>query len=189
MTRMTEEEKEALLVGLFNSKIEKEGLYKATEKEIKELQVLQNEVVNEIKDMSPEKREAYLSMIGRGKYAEAIMEPARLKQEYNNLEKSATENYNGEVSRDAVKAFEGKGPVLQEDIEIAENEAQKAQKQVDDIFETDIDLNSRKKGIKKDLKTRIKELKQLKRDIKSIERQIKKTDKIKTEETSLGRGR
>ena len=189
MNRMTENEKEALLVGLFNSKKEKEDRIKEIDKNIKELEVLQSRVASEIKGMSPEKREAYLSMFGRGKYADAILEPARLKQEYNNLKNSATEKYHGEVSRDAIKAFEGKGPVLQEDIEIAENEAQKAEKQVSDIFNADLDLNSRKKGIKKDIKTQIRELKQLQKDLKLIERQIKKTDKIKTEETGLGRGR
>lgn len=189
MARMTENEKEALLVGLFNSKKEKEDKVKEIDKKIEELEVLQSRVASEIKDMNPEKREAYLSMIGRGKYADTIMEPARLKQEYNSLEKSATERFDGKVSREAVKAFEGKGPVLQEDIEIAENEAQKAEKQVNDILNADIDLNSRKKGIKKDLKTQIRELKELKRDIKLIERQIKKTDRIKTEEQGFGRGR
>ena len=100
---MTADEKEAILVELFNDKKSKEIESKRLNNSIKGLRIKRSRVASQIAGMSQERREAYLSLIGKGKYAEIIMEPTRLKNELMSLERSATELYEGELNLKAVE--------------------------------------------------------------------------------------
>ena len=184
---MTSDEKEAILVQLFNNKNEKEKESKSVSNNLKELRILKSRVASELADMKTKKRDVILYLIGKGRYADIVMEPVRLRNEFNNLEKSATEKYDGEYDKKAVKAFEGKGPVLQEDIELAEVEAKKAEEEISAILDQYIELESRKKGINKSIKNQKMILKELSRELKKINKNIKKTDKKKTDEHVLRR--
>ncbi len=184
---MTEDEKESMLVELFNIKREKERKTKTVNKELQELRVLKSRVAKEIADIKPRKREVFLYLVGKGRFAEIVMEPVRLRNELSTLEKSANEKYEGEYDKKAIKAFECKGPVLEEDIELAEAEAEKAEKEIFEIVEEYIDLESRRKGIDKSIKNQKAILKGLARDLRKIDRNIKKTDKKKTDEHVLRR--
>ena len=184
---MTADEKETILVELFNAKKSKEIESKDLNNSIKGLRIKRSRVASQIAGMSQERREAYLSLIGKGKYAEIIMEPTRLKNELMSLERSATELYEGEPNLKAVKAYAGKGPVLKEDIKIAEEEAEKAEQEIADIISRYIDLVTTKRGINNYLRTQKKLLKVVSKELRIINKEIKRTDKKKTDEHVLRR--
>ena len=184
---MVKEDKEAKLVDLFATKktIVKKSRFAA--KQLQGLRVEKSRVCDRIEGISSAKREAYLSFLGKGKYAALIMEPIRLRGELDSLESLANNPYSGESDPKAVKAYNGKAPVYKEDIENAEIEAEKAEKEIVDVLDEYYALIKEKKGLNKSIREQVKLLRYLAKELKSVDKQIKKTDKAITKELTYGR--
>ncbi len=184
---MTFDEKEQMLVELFNRKKSKEEDKKEVNIRIKELRVQKARVLFDLDVLRESRRQAYLSLVGKGKYAEIIMEPVRLRNELSNLKGLATDSYSRVADKKAIKEYEGKAPVYMEDIEIAEAAAVQAEQEVSDIITKHIALVAERKGFDKSIKAQIRLLNEINKELRQIEKSIKKTDRIKTEEVHLGR--
>lgn len=184
---MTKVYDESRLVQLFNEKKEKTTRKKELSFEVNGLKVNRARLYTKINGLQEAKREAYLSFLGKGKYGEIIMTPVRLQGELNNLEHMANNKYEGKTDVKAVKAYEGKAPVYQEDIELAKEEALAAEKEVDDILKEYFELVAVRKELNKLIRRKIFELSKVTRRLKKIDKEIKKTDKALTKELTNGR--
>ena len=184
---MTTDEREAKLVELFETKKSIVTRTRFTTKQLHGLRVQKARVCNQISDINAAKREAYLSFLGKGRYAAIIMEPIRLRGELDSLESMANNPYSGERDPKAVKAYNGKAPIYKEDIEQAEVEAEKAEKEIVEVLDEYYELIKEKKGLNKTIREQVKLLKSLSKELKSVDKQIKKTDKALTKELNNGR--
>jgi hypothetical protein len=184
---MANDEKETKLVELFNRKRSIEKTSKSVAKELQGFRVEKSRVCDSIHSINDAKRDAFLSFMGKGKYADIIMEPIRLRGELDSLESLANNPYSGETDPKAVKAYNGKAPVYKEDIEYAEEAAKKAEQEVSDILVEYFELPEEKRILNKAIKVQVKLLKYLSKELKSIDKQIKKTDKALTKDLANGR--
>lgn len=183
---MTFDEKEAKLVELFNKLKEKETESKSVSNSIVELQNLKENIIVELENLKKKNKEAEGMIIGKGKYADAILAPTRLKSELDNLQNKSVNPYNGITNEAALKEYEGKKQVLMEDIELARINAELAVEEANNIAEAYNQARQNKILCNKMIRRNIKMLNLISKELKNINKQIKATDKIVVEE-ELGR--
>lgn len=183
---MTFDEKEAKLVELFNELKEKEIEEKDLKEHLKKLYQLKELLTIRFEENKNNGRVILDTLIGKGKDAETILAPSRLRNEERNLQNKSVNPYNGIVNEAALKEYEAKKQVLKEDIELADIDANLTELQIENYEKEYPKLKEQKKENNAEIRKTNKMLRVISKDIKRFEKQIKATDKIVVEE-ELGR--